>query len=119
MLVDIAGQRRRQSVLNISGREPDAVIRLTKQAVRRLAHAEGAESDRIWGAGVVMPTLFEKGRPVAFGPTSMPAWQDFPIVERLGRALDMGVVVENDATAAAVGEHLYGVGRRLRDFFYI
>ena len=29
------------------------------------------------------------------------------------------VVVENDATAAAVGEQFHGAGRRLRDFFYV
>ena len=119
VLVDIAGQKRDQAVLDIAGMEPDGIIGLTEHAVRRLANAEGANPDRIWGAGGVMPMLFEHGRPVVFGPTSMPAWQHYPIVERLGRALETSVVVENDATAAAVGEHLYGVGRRLRDFFYI
>jgi len=49
----------------------------------------------------------------------MPGWQQFPIVERLSELLGMPVLIENDATAAAVGEQLHGVGRRLRDFFYI
>ena len=49
----------------------------------------------------------------------MPAWQHVPIVERLSASMGTRVVVENDATAAAVGEQLHGAGRRLRDFFYI
>jgi predicted NBD/HSP70 family sugar kinase len=106
-------------VLDIAGLEPDVVVGLIERAIGGLAAAEGTKPDRVWGAGVVMPMLFEEGRPVPFGPTSMPAWQDYPIVERLGSVLAMPVIVENDATAAAVGEHLYGVGRRLRDFFYI
>jgi predicted NBD/HSP70 family sugar kinase len=34
----------------------------------------------------------------------------------MSAALATSVTVENDATAAAVGEHLYGVGRNLRHF---
>ena len=42
-----------------------------------------------------------------------------PIVELLTAAMGIPVVVENDATAAAVGEQFHGAGRRLRDFFYV
>jgi predicted NBD/HSP70 family sugar kinase len=41
------------------------------------------------------------------------------VVQWLSNALQIPVVAENDATAAAVGEQIHGVGRRLRDFFYI
>ncbi len=32
---------------------------------------------------------------------------------------DIPVTIENDATAAALGEHLYGAARNLRHFFYV
>lgn len=119
LLVDIAGRQRRQASLAIDGLAPDAVLPIIARTARAMAAEEGAARERIWGAGVAMPMVFEDGAPVAFGPSSMPAWQDFPITARLGESLDMPVLVENDATAAAVGEQLYGVGRRLRDFFYV
>ncbi len=119
VLVDLAGRLRRQAVREIAGLAPEVVIALIERAARGLAAEEGADPARLWGAGVVMPMLFENDRPVSFGPTSVPAWQDFPLVERLRARLGIPVLVENDATAAAVGEHLYGVGRRLSDFFYV
>jgi predicted NBD/HSP70 family sugar kinase len=119
VLVDLDGRLRRQRTMEIEGLTPAVVLRHARRLALALAREEDADPARLWGAGVVMPMLFESGRPVAFGPTSMPAWQDVPIVERLSAALGIPVVVENDATAAAVGEQLHGRGRRLRDFFYI
>jgi predicted NBD/HSP70 family sugar kinase len=119
VLVDITGVLRRQAMVEIEHLHPDKVLGHVKRLAIQLTRQEGARADRLWGAGVVMPMLFENGAPVAFGPTSMPAWQHVPIVERLSASLDIPVLVENDATAAAVGERFHGAGRRLRDFFYV
>ena len=119
VLVDLAGHQRQRERLTIEGMRPDDVIPLIVQTATTLMRREGAARARLWGAGVVMPLLFEDGRPVAYGPISMPEWHGYPVVERLSAALGRPVLVENDATAAAVGEQLYGVGRRLKDFFYI
>jgi len=119
VLTDITGRVRRQAEIGIEGRPPPQVLDLIATTANRLAEDESAGRDRIWGAGLVMPMIFENGEPVAFGPTSMPAWRHVPVVERLSAALGVQVLVENDATAAAVGEQLYGMGRRLKDFFYI
>ena len=119
VLVDITGGLRRQEMVDIESLPPEKVLRHVERLATHLARQEGAAADRLWGAGVVMPMLFENGAPVAFGPTSMPAWQHVPIVERLSASLGIPVLVENDATAAAVGERFHGAGRRLRDFFYV
>lgn len=119
VLVDLTGRLRRQETMEIEGLAPKKVLGHVKRLATGLARKVGARADRLWGAGVVMPMLFENGAPVAFGPTSMPAWQDVPIVALLSAAMGIPVVVENDATAAAVGEQFHGAGRRLRDFFYV
>ena len=119
VLVDITGGLRRQEAMEIDGLAPAKVLGHVKRLAAGLARKEGAGAERIWGAGVVMPMLFENGAPVAFGPTSVPAWQHVPIVDLLSASMGTPVVVENDATAAAVGEQFHGAGRRLRDFFYI
>ena len=119
VLVDITGGLRRQVTVEIESLTPEKVLRHVERLAINLARKEGANADRLWGAGVVMPMLFENGAPVAFGPTSMPAWQHVPIIERLSASLGIPVLVENDATAAAAGERFHGAGRRLRDFFYV
>jgi predicted NBD/HSP70 family sugar kinase len=119
MLVDITGQVRQQAEASTEERDPESVLACIAAIANRLAAEERTGRERIWGAGVVMPMIFENGEPVAFGPTSMPAWQHVAVVERLSGLLGIPVLVENDATAAAVGEQLYGAGRRLKDFFYV
>jgi len=119
VLVDIGGTVRRQKSIDIEGRTPRVVLRRITQIAAELIRCESIGTERLWGAGVVMPLQFEHGAPVVFGPTSMPAWQQVPVVQWLSAALQIPVVAENDATAAAVGEQMHGVGRRLRDFFYV
>jgi predicted NBD/HSP70 family sugar kinase len=95
------------------------VLNRIARAARGLLRRQASAKARVLGAGVVLPSVLETGRPVRLGPTTLPDWQDFPVAERLGTLLGVPVLVENDATAAAVGERLYGVGRRLRDFLFI
>ena len=49
----------------------------------------------------------------------MPTWSRAPFRERFADSLSLPVFVGNDATAAAIGEHLNGVARELRTFFYL
>ena len=73
VLVDLTGGLRRQEAMEIEGLAPKKVLGHVKRLAAGLARKAGAGADRLWGAGVVMPMLFENGAPVAFGPTSMPA----------------------------------------------
>jgi len=53
------------------------------------------------------------------GKTPKLAWQNFPIVEALSKALQLPVSLETDVNAAALGESLYGAGRSVGTFVYI
>jgi fructokinase len=55
----------------------------------------------------------------AIGKTPKLAWQNFPIVDTLIRALNVPIVLETDVNAAAVGESLYGAGKGVGTFVYI
>jgi glucokinase len=46
-------------------------------------------------------------------------WKDFPLVERMGRALRVPVIIDNDANVGALGEAIYGAGREARPLFYM
>ncbi len=57
-------------------------------------------------------------RSLGFLP-NLPAWSSFPLGDALETALSVPVVLQNDATAAAYGELLFGAGRRLTDFIFV
>jgi fructokinase len=62
------------------------------------------------------PVDFARG---AIGKTPKLAWQNFPVVDTLIRALNLPVVLETDVNGAAVGESLYGAGKGVGTFVYI
>lgn len=118
-LVDIAGHPRRQGVVAVAGLTPEATIAEIVRAIRRTLRSTRIAPSRVLGVGLAMPMLFERGIPVTLGPSSIPEWAGWPIGALLERRLGVAVVIENDATAAAIGEQFHGVGRRLNDFFYV
>lgn len=50
---------------------------------------------------------------------NVPGFESFPVAHELSKRLECPVAVENDATAAALGEHLWGRGRGFSSFFMI
>ncbi len=50
---------------------------------------------------------------------NLPQFQDAPLGHLVGSALGVPVVLENDANAAAVGEHSLGAGRGSHDMVYL
>ncbi|HEY0260849.1 MAG TPA: ROK family transcriptional regulator [Lacisediminihabitans sp.] len=61
-------------------------------------------SDSIIGIGLVAPGPQDLERGVLLAPPSLPRWSDFPLRDALGDATGRSVLLDNDATAAAVGE---------------
>ncbi len=71
------------------------------------------------GIGAVMPGPFEIEPMSSVGPTTLPGWAGIDAAQLMSEAAGQLVVIENDATAAAVGERLYGAGRQLSDFCFV
>jgi glucokinase len=53
------------------------------------------------------------------GPLHLPGWVDIPIVAMVRAEFGVPAVVENDATAAALGEHRYGAARGADHALYL
>ncbi len=51
--------------------------------------------------------------------THVEGWTRYPLVQRLEQLTGVGVVMDNDANAGALGESLYGVGRGMDPLFYM
>jgi predicted NBD/HSP70 family sugar kinase len=115
VLVDLTGEVRAQRIVPLSDLSVEAVQALAAAELKRARAARGAP-DRLLGCGVVMPGPFDFEGTITVGSTALPGWTGRDVTALMSAALATPVTVENDATAAAVGEHLYGLGRNLRHF---
>ncbi|MDO5641558.1 MAG: ROK family transcriptional regulator [Paracoccus sp. (in: a-proteobacteria)] len=118
-LLDLSGGLRAHSIRPLGDPGPDSVPRQVADEMRRLEGTLGADRGRLLGLGVVMPGPFEIEGMSSVGPATLPGWTGTDPAALFARATGQHVVVENDATAAAVGERLYGAGRQLGSFCYL
>ncbi|HZT20149.1 MAG TPA: ROK family transcriptional regulator [Dongiaceae bacterium] len=120
VLADLSGKVRARAAVPVDEPGPDKALPAMRRMVERLRKARGIDPDPrcLLGVGVAMPGPFGVEGITSVGPTALPGWQDYPLAEALGRATGLPVIVENDATAAAIGERLHGVARRLANFAY-
>jgi glucokinase len=73
---------------------------------------------RAVGIGCAGPLDFERG--VVISPPNMPRnWREFPLRSFVENRLGLPVALDNDANAAALGEHLFGAGRGFHDLVYM
>lgn len=98
---------------------PDVVLNLMTEGLQSLLKNNTTSSDRILGIGVAMPGPFFTDKKKVVMPIDFPNWERFPVVEELTKAFDMPIIMENDATAAAIGEQFHGKGRLYKDFYYL
>ncbi len=67
--------------------------------------------------GVGVPALMSHAGRVAYGPNLR--WRDVPLQVRLDERWSVPVAVDNDSSAAALAEKLFGEAREARDFVVI
>ena len=68
---------------------------------------------RMLGIGMALPGPFGVELMSFVGPTTMAGWKDVAIRERLAELTGLPAFLETDMAAAALGEQLYGLGKRL------
>jgi len=95
VVVDLSGRVRGRCTLAVDHPTPAQALPLVSDVVETLRKS----SDADWGR--------------------VPGWQDLSIAQQVGNAIGLPVIMENDATAAAIGERLHGVARTFRSFTYV
>ena len=119
VLADLAGQVVAQDSRALSAREPEAVTQTLAAQAGDLLASSGIGRDQVWGLGCSVPGTVENGTAWYDKVQEAEAWGKFPLAAELERLTGFWALVENDATAAAIGERLYGVGRFAASFFYL
>lgn len=119
VLVNLTGEVIGREIQASTDPVPAAAMPVMAALVRRLITAGGISPSRILGVGVVMPGPFDVEGLTSVGPTTLPDWAGVDVAGDLSRLVRLPVFVENDATAAAIGERFHGTARGLQDFVYL
>ncbi|MBA3823643.1 MAG: ROK family transcriptional regulator [Ktedonobacterales bacterium] len=98
---------------------PIAIIAEIAEAVRRLIQQSQIPSAKIIGIGVACPGPLDHDKGIVFAPPNLLGWDEVPIRDLLMQHLGYPVIVDNDATAAAIGVRWLGGAHFVSNFAFI
>ncbi|MCB8881359.1 ROK family transcriptional regulator [Acidisoma cellulosilytica] len=97
----------------------DSLMGVMESVVEGLLAQARLPRDQLWGVGCGLPGLVRDGVLIVDTMSGGEDRPHYPLAQSLGTRLNLPVIAENDARAAAIGERLYGIGREARHFFYL
>jgi glucokinase len=127
--IDIGGTKIALAVADLAGRiiegarfptrveeGPHRIIETALAEIERMLSRTGA---RLAAVGVGCGGPLDRGRGLILSPPNLPGWDEFPIVKLVEERLGVPTLLDNDANAAALGEHRHGAGAGYRHLVYI
>ncbi|WP_335979495.1 ROK family transcriptional regulator [Streptomyces sp. CA2R106] len=120
VVVDLAGEvlASRRVALADSAEPADVVARVAA-AARRLTARTRVDPARLLGTGIATPGPIDGTAGEVVHPPNFPRWGRVPLLEMFGAATGMPVAMDNDATAAAIGERWIGGRARAGSFLFL
>ncbi len=88
-------------------------------AIARLMEDSDVSPERVCGLGLGLPGFFVSDPKRINAPLGMEDWATSDLERDLGDTLGLPVLVENDGTAAALGEYQYGRGEQFHNLAYL
>lgn len=121
VLVDFSGHIQASENHEYEFPEPNTVVRLSASCIERFRDSlPAAAQEKMLGVGVAMPYFLGGWKSEQNVPeTIATAWETFDLKARLAAETQFNITLENDASAAAVAELIYGVGRNYKNFIYL
>jgi glucokinase len=132
LALDIGGTKIAAGVVDAAGETHSFLVKPSRtelgvdavlEDLFALGRSAVAESGIPWhaieaiGIGCGGPLDAERG--VLLAPPHLPGWRDVPVMALTESEFERPVVLENDATAAAAGEHRWGAGAGTRHMVYL
>lgn len=98
--------------------DPDLIVTAVAELVEELSAPLAADDHELGAVGVACAGFIDRrGETVVFSANL--AWRDEPLKARVEEVVDLPVILENDANAAAWGEFRFGAGLRSDDMLMI
>lgn len=98
---------------------PERVIERIKETIRHVIRQSGVPFNMITGIGIGSPGPLNWKTGEVLSPPNLPGWDRIPLKEIIHQSFQLPAYLENDANAAALGEHRYGAGRGVDNMVYI
>jgi glucokinase len=86
---------------------------------RRAVAESGVGWDAVEGVGIGCGGPLDSAGGTLIAPLHLPGWAGVPLAAWAAADLDRRAVLDNDAVAAAAGEHRFGAGRGTRNMVYL
>jgi predicted NBD/HSP70 family sugar kinase len=100
--------------------EPEQVRRIGGGLIARMHEGLKERAERLIGLGVSAPYFLGGwGQELGFPPGVSARWRDVDLTSFFREAAGLPLFVENDASAAAAAELVFGAGARYRDFIHL
>ncbi|MCW1100234.1 ROK family protein [Streptomyces sp. RS2] len=120
VLVDLCGNvRDKRSLTAAPDGDPETYLEWMSRSTAETISAAGALGTNLLGVGVAAPGPLDIHEGMLLNPPLWAAWGEFPLRAELNRRLNVPVLLEKDATAAAIGEQWLGTGESTTDFVYL
>jgi glucokinase len=97
----------------------EAVVKRILDAIKRVISLARVETSALGGVGIAAAGVLEMERGVITASPNLPGWKNVPLRDMIEEKLGVRTFLLNDANAAALGEHRFGVGRDVDDLIYI
>ena len=119
-VVDLAGEIRSRAETAIGPEEdPQLVLdRLAALVEDAVAEAQ-IDKTKLLGAGIGAPGPLDLRAGALLNVRHPRSWTNFPLATKVSEALGLRTIMDNDATAAALGEHWRGIGGGAESFVYL
>ncbi|MFQ6100862.1 MAG: ROK family protein [Anaerolineae bacterium] len=119
-LVDSAGKiiaHDRRETLAKEGLE--AVIGRMLESARQVMAQAGAKQSQVAAVGIGAPGPLDIETGILVAPPNFPDWERVPLKRLIEDGLGITAFIENDANAAALGEHRFGAGQGVEHMIYV
>lgn len=126
--IDLGGTKTAVGVINLDGK----ILKKKKELTQKFAGKEGIIKQvlrlteevscgyisDVFGMGIGAPSPQDKKRGILLPTPNLPNLE-VPLIEPLVKRFKIPAYLENDANAAALGELLFGAGKRCKDIVYL
>ncbi|MEE8389501.1 MAG: ROK family protein [Anaerolineae bacterium] len=98
---------------------PEAVIGRMLDAARRVMAQAEVKATGVAAVGIGAPGPLDVEAGVVVSPPNLPGWERVFLKRRIEAELGITTFLDNDANAAALGEHRFGAGRGTEHVIYV
>lgn len=107
---------KKTAVETLADQGPKVVIEQIKKGIRQVSTEY---KKQIQAIGIGSPGVVNAKKGTVENPPNLPGWGKVNLGKILEKEFGLPVMVENDANAAAIGELIFGAGKKFSDFIMV